>query len=177
MPPNHHQPRRSLHRDGRELEYFHCLVASQAVLKLLQSKGRQSLTWPKMLKLVRMWQRQSASAVTLAPKPLPPCATRWNKALHSEKELAQDLVSSFWEGSQENNKLIFMFEDLAPGCWVGLEEAGVKGSVRAPLRVFVPLLGIFRLQTAVLQYRCWLPTSWLGHRSQTGFGSSLLHAV
>lgn len=117
------------------------------------------------------------SAVTLASKTLPACATRWNKAPHSEKELAQDLASSLWEGSQENSKLIFIFEDLAPGSWVGLEEAGVKGSVRAPLHVFVPLLGIFRLQTAMLQYRCWLQTSWLGHRSQTGFGSSLLHAV
>lgn len=145
------------------------------MLKLLQSKGRQSLAWPKMLKLVRTRQRGSVGAVT--PKPLPPYAAHWNKAPHSETELTQDLASSFWEGSQENNKLIFMFEDLAAGPWVGLEEAGVKGSVCAPLHVFVPLLGIFRLQTAVLQYRCWLPTSWLGHRSQTGFGSSLLHGV
>lgn len=71
------------------------------------------------------------SSVKLTPKPLPPCAGRWNRAPRSEKELTQDLASSFWEGSQENNKLIFMFEDLAPGSWVGLEEAGVKGSVRS----------------------------------------------
>lgn len=45
--------------------------------------------------------------------------TTWNKAPHSETQLAQDLASSLWEGCQENNKLIFMFEDLAAGSgWV-----------------------------------------------------------
>lgn len=50
--------------------------------------------------------------------------------------------------------LIFVFEDLAPSFWAGL-EVGVKGSVYAPLHAFVPLPGIFRLQTATLQYQCW----------------------
>lgn len=87
----------------------------------LWGERMESLVWPKMLKSVRALQRRSVSIYALAQKysPLMQCA---EIKLPIEKELAQNLASSFWERSQKNNMLILIFEDLSPSFWAGWRQ-------------------------------------------------------
>lgn len=79
------------------------------------------MVWPKMLKSVRARQRRSVSTYALAEE-YTPLVQYAEIKLPVEKELAQNLVSSFWERSQKNNMLILIFEDLSPSFWAGWRQ-------------------------------------------------------